>query len=203
MDKVGSSQDNSGAGNQNSNNSQIQFGTIGTQDRKENDLEKIQGPTDNSKKAHLNQGRKENQVSVTAKEENLDSYVTHFCGSAAPEQGFFHIEDTPCEQNGKDTSTLAIVEVIKGTVLAKQIEGEFKTMAGEGSTWRWYAKKIADKKYQMRFPTAYALHTATHFHKVSLRSDPSDTIKIYGSGMQKWVPRASSQMHGSVSKESH
>lgn len=74
------------------------------------------------------------------------------------------------------------MEVIEGTVSAKQIEGEFKALAGEGSTWRWYAKRIADRKYQMRFPTTHALHTATHFHNVRLQSDTSAVLKVW-----KWT----------------
>lgn len=74
--------------------------------------------------------------------------MAQFCGSATLEHGFFYIEDTHREQNNKDTSTPGIVDVIEGNVSAKQIEGEFKALASEGSTWRWYAKKIADRKFK-------------------------------------------------------
>lgn len=67
-------------------------------------------------------------------------------------------------------SNLVIIEVIQGEVLARQIESEFKILAGEGSTWRWYAKKIGEKKYQMRFPNAQTLATASHFREMKLRS---------------------------------
>lgn len=88
---------------------------------------------------------------IVAKDEaknNLDGYTTQFCGSAVPEHGFYFIEDTPAVVNERDLTTLAIIEVQQGEISAKQIEGEFKTLAGEGSTWRWYAKKIDGKVYR-------------------------------------------------------
>lgn len=83
-------------------------------------------------------------------EENLGRYVAQFCGSTAPGQGFFYIKDTPCDSIAKDKATLAIIDVIQGEVMTKQLEGEFKPTAGESSSWRWHAKRIGEKKkFQM------------------------------------------------------
>ncbi|TVU24383.1 hypothetical protein EJB05_26816, partial [Eragrostis curvula] len=109
-------------------------------------------------------------------------YLPQFCGSAVPGQGFYYIEDTSCEQNNKDMETMAIIEVKQGEVTAKQIEYEFKTLAGPGSTWRWYARKTGDKQFQMRFPTAKKVEEASHFIEMRLRSVPSVVIEI------KWTP---------------
>lgn len=68
---------------------------------------------------------------------DLGKYVAHFYGSSSAGEGFFYIKDTPCEQTSKDVNTPAILELIQVEVTTKQIEGEFKIMAGEGSTWRW------------------------------------------------------------------
>lgn len=54
---------------------------------------KQQGPADSMRKPLMNQVMKENQETVPAKGENLDGYVAQYCGSAAPGQGFFYIED--------------------------------------------------------------------------------------------------------------
>lgn len=94
----------------------------------------------------------------------------------------FYIKDTPCDQATKHVRTLAIIEVIQGEVTAKQIEGEFKTLAGEGSTWRWYVKRLDEKHFQMRFPTVKSLVDVSHFIEMRLRTVPSVMIKI-----KKWA----------------
>lgn len=68
--------------------------------------------------------------------------------------------------------------MIQGEVTAKQIEGEFRTLAGEGSTWRWYAKKLDDRHFQMRFPTAKSLADVSHYIEMRLHTVPSVVIKI-------------------------
>ncbi|KAK3121153.1 hypothetical protein QOZ80_8BG0647150 [Eleusine coracana subsp. coracana] len=105
-------------------------------------------------------------------------HIAQFCGSAATGQGFYHIEDIPCEQIGKDMATLAMIVVKQGEVTARQIEFEFKTLAGEGSTWRWYAKKRANNQFQMRFLTTKKLEEISHFVEMRLRSVPSVVILI-------------------------
>lgn len=105
-------------------------------------------------------------------------FTAQFCGSAAPGQGFFYIKDIPCDKNMKDMSTLAVINVKQGEVTARQLEYEFKTLAGSNSTWRWFAKKIGANQYQMRFPTAQRLEAAAHFVEMRLRSDPSVVIEI-------------------------
>jgi len=43
--------------------------------------------------------------------------------------------------------------VRKGELSAKQIENEFKTVVSS-EHWKWIARKIADNKFAMRFPSA-------------------------------------------------
>jgi predicted Zn-ribbon and HTH transcriptional regulator len=80
--------------------------------------------------------------------------IAPFCGLAAPELGFHVIQDEDIGEASKETANIAVITIKEGDVTARQIEGEFKAQAGQDSTWRWYAKKIAEKKFQMKFPTA-------------------------------------------------
>lgn len=111
-------------------------------------------------------------------EENLGVHVAQFVGAVAPGQGLFFIDDVPGDNSAKDLSTLALIEVIEGEVSAKKIENEFKILAGEESTWRWYAKKVANIRFQMRFPTVKRLLQTSHFTDMRLRSVPSTVIVV-------------------------
>ena len=51
-------------------------------------------------------------------------------------------------------ASCALITILKGTITARQLEEEFRAQAGPQSTWRWFAKKVAENVYQIRFPTA-------------------------------------------------
>ena len=108
----------------------------------------------------------------------MENLVAQFVGSAAPGQGFLVINDIPNGENAKSCATLALIEVLQGVVLDKQIEDEFKALAGKESTWRWYAKILNDNLFQMRFPTAKSLLTVSHFIEMRMRNVPSAVIKV-------------------------
>ena len=91
---------------------------------------------------------------------------------------FLVINDIPNGENAKSCATLALIEVLQGVVLDKQIDDEFKTLAGKESTWRWYAKILNDNLFQMRFPTAKSLLTVSHFIEMRMRNMPSAVIKV-------------------------
>ena len=103
---------------------------------------------------------------------------------------FLVINDIPNGENAKSCATLALIEVLQGVVLDKQIDDEFKTLAGKESTWRWYAKILNDNLFQMRFPTAKSLLTVSHFIEMRMRNVPSAVIKVKNGRMTQW-PRAS------------
>uniref|UniRef100_A0A0A8YVY0 Uncharacterized protein n=1 Tax=Arundo donax TaxID=35708 RepID=A0A0A8YVY0_ARUDO len=104
-------------------------------------------------------------------------YIAPFCGFASAGQGFYYIEDVPCEQGYKDMASCAVIQIKEGEVSARQPETEFRTLAGVESTWRWYAKKIAENQFQMRFPTAKKVELS-HFIEMRMRTVPSAVIKI-------------------------
>jgi hypothetical protein len=83
--------------------------------------------------------------------------IAPFYGLAAPELGFHVIQDEEMGESSKESSNFALITTRDGSVSAKQVEGEFRAQAGPSSTWRWYAKKLAENKFQMKFPTAKKL----------------------------------------------
>jgi hypothetical protein len=80
-------------------------------------------------------------------------HIAPFCGLATPELGFHIIQEDDSGENVKAISNFALITVKEGTTTARQVEVEFKAQAGPNSTWRWFAKKVAENKFQMKFPT--------------------------------------------------
>ncbi|TVU15095.1 hypothetical protein EJB05_38597, partial [Eragrostis curvula] len=105
-------------------------------------------------------------------------YIAPLVGFAVPGQGFFFIEDIPSEQGVKDMASCAVIQVLEGELTPRQIENEFKILAGPSSNWRWYAKKIGENHFQMRFPTAKKVEELSHFTEMRLRTVPTALIKL-------------------------
>jgi hypothetical protein len=109
--------------------------------------------------------------------------IAPFCGLAAPELGFHVIQDDGDEEAARENANLAVITIKEGDVTARQVEGEFKAQAGQNSTWRWYAKRIADKKFQMKFPTASKVEELAFFNGMEMRTVPGVKFKV-----DKWNP---------------
>jgi hypothetical protein len=78
--------------------------------------------------------------------------------------GFHIIQGDESGESAKETNNMAVITIKEGDVTARQVEGEFKAQAGQSSTWRWYAKKVSDKKFQMKFPTAKKVEELSFFY---------------------------------------
>jgi hypothetical protein len=65
------------------------------------------------------------------------------------------------------------------------VEGEFKTQAGPSSTWRWFAKKVTENKFQMKFPTAKKVEELAFFNGMMMGTIPGVTFKV-----EPWNPNA-------------
>jgi hypothetical protein len=109
--------------------------------------------------------------------------IAPFCGLAALELGFHIIQDDESGESAKETNNMAVITIKEGDVIARQVEGEFKAQAGQSSTWRWYAKKISDKKFQMKFPTAKKVEELSFFTGMEMRTVPSVKFKV-----DQWNP---------------
>ena len=112
-------------------------------------------------------------------------YVAPFCGFAAHGQGFHIIQEDDCGDREKDMANCALITITKGEVISKQIENEFKAQAGPQSTWRWFAKKIAENVYQLRFPTAKKVEELSFFSGMQMRTVPEVFFKV-----EKWNSNA-------------
>lgn len=115
-------------------------------------------------------------------------FISPFYGLSAYGQGFHFIESSSNEEGLKDMSNVALVTVTSGQATARQIEGEFKLKARPSSTWRWYAKRILEGKYQMRFPNSQNIDDLAHFIEMRMRSAPEMVIKV-----EKWNPSTGSK----------
>lgn len=78
-------------------------------------------------------------------------------------------------------SNTALITITKGVATAKQVENEFKLKAGPASTWRWYAKKVDDNKFQMSFPNSKTIEDIAYFTEMRMRSLTSVVFKV-----EKW-----------------
>lgn len=78
-------------------------------------------------------------------------------------------------------SNTALVTILSGEVSARQVENEFRLKAGSQSTWRWYAKKVGDKAFQVRFPNPRTIEDLAFFSSFSMGTLPSVTLKV-----EKW-----------------
>jgi hypothetical protein len=66
---------------------------------------------------------------------------------------------------------------------ARQVEAEFKAQTGPNSTWRWFAKKVAENKYQIKFPTAKKVEELAFFSGMLMGTIPWVTFKV-----EPWDP---------------
>lgn len=75
-------------------------------------------------------------------------------------------------------SSTALITITAGEANGREIESEFKLKAGPNSSWRWYAKKLGEGKYQMRFPNAQTIDDIAHFMELRMRSKPDVVCKV-------------------------
>jgi hypothetical protein len=109
--------------------------------------------------------------------------IAPFCGLAAPDLGFHIILDDEYGEAIKELTNTAVITIKEGVVNARQVEGEFKAQAGPASTWIWFAKKIADNKFQMKFPTAQKVEELSFFTRMEMRTVPGIKFRV-----DKWDP---------------
>ena len=103
--------------------------------------------------------------------------IAPFCGFTAPGQGFHYIHSDNVDEGTKEMANCALIKITKGEVSARQLENEFKAQAGPNSTWRWFAKKISDGTFQMRFPTAKKIEDLAFSPRMQMATVPRATFK--------------------------
>uniref|UniRef100_K3Z0A5 CCHC-type domain-containing protein n=1 Tax=Setaria italica TaxID=4555 RepID=K3Z0A5_SETIT len=88
-----------------------------------------------------------------------------------------------CKKEGHDMANCALITIKEGEVTARQVEGEFKV--GPTSTWRWYAKKVVENKFQIKFPTARKVEELSFFTGMQMRMVLDVSFKV-----EQWNPHA-------------
>lgn len=84
----------------------------------------------------------------------------------------------------------ALIKITKGSVTTRQLESEFKSQASPNCTSRWFAKKISENTFQMRFPTAKKVEELSFFTGMQMGTVPDVTFKV-----ELWNPNV-----GAISK---
>lgn len=123
----------------------------------------------------------EGHVARVFSEKKAWDNLAPFCGLAAPGQGFFFIESDKSDKGIGDMSSTALITILSGEMTAKQVEHEFRMKAGPQSTWRWYAKKVGDKSFQLRFPNPRTIDDLAFYAGLSMGTLPEITFKV-----EKW-----------------
>jgi hypothetical protein len=63
------------------------------------------------------------------------------------------------------------------------VENEFKAQVGASSTWRWFAKKVAENKFQMKLPTTKKIEDLAFFSGMLMGTVSGVTFKV-----EPWNP---------------
>jgi hypothetical protein len=98
------------------------------------------------------------------------------------------IKSYTADEGIKDMATMALITITAGQGTARDIENDFRLKAGPNSSWRWYAKKVGENRYQMTFPNVQTIEDLAHFTKIRMRSKPNVVIKL-----EKWNPATGSK----------
>jgi hypothetical protein len=98
----------------------------------------------------------------------LSEYVAPICAAQIERQAFFCILDRPSEVQVRERATTAVVTVLKGVVIARQVEEEFSRILP--NTWRWTALRVVDNMFTIKFPNAQIIKDWEVFNPISLRN---------------------------------
>ena len=101
-----------------------------------------------------------------------------FVGLASSSQGFHVIQNEGVEEINREMANCALIKITKGSVTARQLENEFKAQAGPQSIWRWFAKRMSENIFQMRFPTAKKVEELAFFPGMQMGTVPDVTFKV-------------------------
>ena len=122
-----------------------------------------------------------NHVTLDCKREPLWNNGPEFCAIQVPKQSFFYIEENLDNKNAKERTT-ALINVVRGELSVKMIENEFKRLVSS-THWKWVAKRLADNKYTMKFPTTKMILDYNNFTLGIKGVDAQFTIEPWTSYM--------------------
>jgi hypothetical protein len=122
----------------------------------------------------------QNHNAYGCRKEPLWNFGPELCAAQVPDQSFFFIDEQIDQKTLKERASVAIITMTDGMLTAKQIEQEFRNIISN-DTWRWSAKRIAENKYIMRFPSAKMVMEYSRF-KLGMKSlDAQITVEPWAS----------------------
>jgi len=123
-----------------------------------------------------------NHVTLECKREHLWNDGPELCAAQVPKQSFFYIDESIDPETSKEKASTAIITVVRGELSGKMIENEFKRLVS-CAQWKWFARRVADNKYTMRFPTAKMILDYSNFNLGIKNVDAQFTIEPWSSAM--------------------
>ena len=117
-----------------------------------------------------------NHGTLDCKREPFWNSGPELCAAQLTRQSFFYIDENIDPKASKDKASTAIITVVRGELSAKMIENEFQRLVSSAQ-WKWSARKIADNKYSMRFPTAKMVMDYNNFNLGIKNVDAQFTIE--------------------------
>jgi hypothetical protein len=122
----------------------------------------------------------QNHNAYGCRREPLWNLTPELCAAQVPDQSFFFIDEQIDQKVLKERASVAIITVTDGVFNAKQIEQEFRNIISN-DTWRWSAKRIAENKYIMRFPSAKMVMEYSRFKLGMKGLDAQITVEPWAS----------------------
>jgi len=123
-----------------------------------------------------------NHTTLECRREPFWNVGPELCAAQVPNLSFFFIDENIDTKTSKEKACFAVITVVKGELSAKQIEAEFKSIVSNGQ-WKWSAKKIAENKFSMRFPTAKMILDYANFNLGVKGLDVQFTVEPWTSAM--------------------
>ncbi|CAL4921903.1 unnamed protein product [Urochloa decumbens] len=123
-----------------------------------------------------------NHGTYDCKREPLWNLGPELCAAQVTDQSFFFIDEHIDHRAARDKANTAIITVIRGELTAKQIEQEFKSIINS-SRWKWVAKRVADNKFTMKFPTVKMIQDYSKFNLGMRSVDAQIKVEQWSSAM--------------------
>jgi hypothetical protein len=96
----------------------------------------------------------------------LNECIAPLCAGQIEGHAFFYISNRPSETNARERANTGVVTVLKGVVIARQVEEEFARIMPR--VWKWTARRVADNMFTVRFPNPQVIRDWNCFNPISM-----------------------------------
>lgn len=123
-----------------------------------------------------------NHTTLDCKREPFWNVGPELCAAQVTNQSFFFIDENIDPKVSREKASTAIITMVSGEATAKQIESVFKSVVSSDQ-WKWTARRLADNKFTMRFPSAKMILDYSNFNLGVKNGNVQFTIKPWTSAM--------------------